>query len=216
MSNNHSGTEDDELLRVRHLVSPADVDIRIPENRVDCIGATNVLMEARLGLFCSIKCPGELILKLFDLAKELRDRGVGVISGFHAPMDKECFDILLRGKGPIAWCPARSIEGMRLKPDYKRAIVERRLCIFSPFTENKRRMSAQMAEKRNNAVATLAKRLFVAYASPGGRIEHLCKFVLTTGKPIYTFESKHTESLLELGAKVATIDEITAVEGRAK
>jgi len=175
-----------------------------------------LLDNCRLALFCSIKCPGELILKLFDLAKELRDREVGVISGFHAPMDKECFDILLRGKGPIAWCPARSIEGMRLKPEYKKAILEKRLFILSPFIENKRRMSAQMAEKRNDAVATLAERLFVAYASPGGKIEHLCRFVVTTGKPIYTFESSHTQNLLNLGAEVATIDEIASVGGRSQ
>jgi len=184
----------------------------------DCraIGDMGILDRAKLALFCSIKCPGELILKLFDLAKELRDRSVGVISGFHAPMDKECLDILLRGKGPIAWCPARSIDGMRLRPEYKKAVLEKRLFIFSPFTENKRRMSALMAERRNDMVATLAERLFVAYASPGGKIEHLCRFIVTTGKPIYTFESKHTQNLLDLGAKVATINEIAIVEGRAR
>ena len=58
------------------------------------LGQPDLLRDNLFALFCSIKCPGELILKLFDLAKELRDKGVGVISGFHAPMDKECFDIL--------------------------------------------------------------------------------------------------------------------------
>jgi len=149
------GPGDQDLLRVRHLASPADVDLGIAESHVECLGAIKILLQARLALFCSIKCPGELILKLFDLAKELRDRGVGVISGFHAPMDKECFDILLRGSGPIAWCPARSIDGMRLKPAYKKAVLEKRLFIFSPFSEGKRRITAQMAEQRNNAVATL-------------------------------------------------------------
>jgi len=179
------------------------------------IGDVTVLSSCRLGLFCSIECPGELILKLFDLAKELRDREVGVISGFHAPMDKECFDILLRGKGPVVWCPARSIDGMRLKPEYKKAILEKRLFIFSPFTENKRRMSVEMAERRNEIVVTFAERIFIAYAVPGGKTERLCRSVLTTGKPIYTFESKHTQNLLELGAKAATIAGIAAVEGPA-
>jgi predicted Rossmann fold nucleotide-binding protein DprA/Smf involved in DNA uptake len=216
VSNIHGGAEDDELLRVRHLVSPADVDLDIRESRVACIGTTRVLLGARLGLFCSIKCPGELILKLIDLAKELRDRGVGVISGFHAPMDKECFDILLRGKGPIAWCPARSIDGMRLRPEHKKAILERRLFIFSPFTENRRRISEQMAERRNEVVVTFAQRVFVAYAEPGGKTEHLSALAVSIGKPVYTFESKYNANLMKLGAKVATMDEIAIVEGRAE
>jgi len=206
--------QDNDLLQVRHLASPADIELGIRENRVDCIGAINILLRARLGLFCSVKCPGELILKLFDLAKELRDREVGVISGFHAPMDKECFDILLRGKGPIAWCPARNIDRMQLRPEYKRAILEKRLFIFSPFTENKRRISAQMAEKRNEIVVTFAERLFIAYADPGGKTERLCEAAVSLGKPVFTFESKYTQNLLALGAKVGTLNEIAVVEDR--
>jgi len=180
------------------------------------IGDQALLKQSLLALFCSIKCPGELILKLFDLAKELRDRGVGVISGFHAPMDKECFDILLRGKGPIAWCPARSIEGMRLKPEYKKAIQEKRLFIFSPFTENKRRMSEEMAERRNEIVVTFAERVFIAYADPGGKTERLCELAVSLGKPVFTFESKYTANLLTLGAKIGSIEDIAVVEDRAK
>jgi len=212
MSNTRSGAERNELLQVRHLASPADIELGIRESRVDCIGAINILLRARLALFCSVKCPGELILKLFDLAKELRDRGVGIISGFHAPMDKECLDILLRGKGPIAWCPARSIDGMRLKPAYEKAILEKRLFIFSPFTTNKRRMSAQMAEKRNEIVVTFAERVFIAYADPGGKTERLCGLAVSLGKPVFTFESKYTANLLALGAKVGTLNEIAVVE----
>lgn len=48
-----------------------------------------------LVLSCSIKCPGNVILKTYDLAGALCDAGVPVIGGFHAPMEKECLDILL-------------------------------------------------------------------------------------------------------------------------
>jgi predicted Rossmann fold nucleotide-binding protein DprA/Smf involved in DNA uptake len=34
-----------------------------------------------LALFCSVKCPGDLILKTYDLARNLRQAGVTVISG---------------------------------------------------------------------------------------------------------------------------------------
>lgn len=168
------------------------------------LGDPRLLDTSKLALFCSIKCPGELILKLFDLAKELRDRGVGVISGFHAPMDKECFDILLRGKGPIVWCPARSIEGMRLKPAYKKAVDDGRLLIVSPFPAKQSRISAEKAEQRNRLVAALAERVFVAYADPGGKTEQLCRDVVASGKPLFTFDSRHNQNLLAIGAKVQT------------
>jgi predicted Rossmann fold nucleotide-binding protein DprA/Smf involved in DNA uptake len=179
------------------------------------IGDTGLLEHALVALFCSIRCPGELILKLFDLAKELRDNGVGVISGFHAPMDKECFDILLRGKGPIVWCPARSIEKMRLKPAYKKAIDEGRLLIVSPFPAKQSRISAEQAEQRNRLVATLAERVFVAYAAPGGKTERLCREVVSLRKPLFTFESNHTDNLRAIGAKVLSAD-VTAIPPRIR
>lgn len=165
------------------------------------IGDNRILDAPKLALFCSIKCPGELILKLFDLAKELRDKEVGVVSGFHVPMDRECLDILLRGKGPIVWCPARSIEKMRLKREYRQAIEAGRLLLLSPFPAGQRRMTRDMAQVRNRLVAALAERVFVAYADPGGKTEALCRDIVATGKPLLTFDSRHNQNLLALGAK---------------
>ncbi|MBN2464660.1 DNA-processing protein DprA, partial [candidate division WOR-3 bacterium] len=147
------------------------------------IGDQGLLRVGKTALFCSIKCPGEVILKLFDFAKELRDREVGVVSGFHAPMDKECLDILLRGKGPIVWCPARSIEKMRFTRPQKQAIEDGRLLVVSPFPPGQRRMTKKLAEVRNRLVVSLAERVFVAYAAPGGKTEALCREVVATGKP---------------------------------
>ena len=70
---------------------------RAPES-IQTIGNQEILCEKKLALFCSIKCPGEIILKTYDLARHLRDTGVTVISGFHSPMEKECLRILLRGE----------------------------------------------------------------------------------------------------------------------
>jgi len=189
------------------------VDIIVAGQECRAIGNAGLLDTPKLALFCSIKCPGELILKLFDFAKELRDEGVGVISGFHAPMDKECFDILLRGTGPIVWCPARSIEGMRLRPTYRKAIDDGRLLIVSPFPAKQRRMSTEKAEVRNHLVVSLADRVFVAYAAPGGKTEALCRGAVASGKPLLTFDSRYNENLLAMGAKAVYGDEIAIHNG---
>ncbi len=51
-------------------------------------------------LFCSNKCPAEIILKAHDLAHEFKEVGVSTIGGFHSPIEKESLRVLLRGSQP--------------------------------------------------------------------------------------------------------------------
>lgn len=167
------------------------------------------LTGVKLALFCSVKCPGELILETYDLAKALRDRGAVVISGFHSPMEQECLNILLKGQQPVILCPARGTEGMRLRPEWKTPIQQGRLHLLSPFPPNCKRMTRQTAETRNSFVADTADAIFVSYAAPGGKIETLCRGLLADGKRIYTFASPKTQNLISAGAVgIRFIDEI--------
>ena len=169
--------------------------------RISIIGDPEILKRQWLGLFCSVKCPGDLILMTYDLVRALRDAGVPVISGFHTPIEKDCMDLLLRGSQPIVICPARDIRNMRQGKDLKTGIGEGRLLILSPFEGTGRRPTAQIAERRNQFVGALAAAAFVAYADPGGKTEAFAKDFMGVGKPIYTFQSQYNELLLEIGAK---------------
>jgi predicted Rossmann fold nucleotide-binding protein DprA/Smf involved in DNA uptake len=102
-----------------------------------------------VALFCSIQCPGDLILKTYDLAQALRDAEISVISGFHTPIEQDCLKILLRGTQPIIHCPARSLQKIRLSPEQKQAIGENRLLLISPFSASYPRVTAELAGKRN-------------------------------------------------------------------
>ena len=93
------------------------------------IGNLSLLSKPTIALFCSIKCPGDLILKTYDLAQALRDAKIPVISGFHTPIEQDSFKILLRGTQPIIQCPARSIHNIHLSPEQKQAMVENRLLL---------------------------------------------------------------------------------------
>jgi len=76
----------------------------------DCfwtIGNIDILNRNLLGFFCSVKCPGDIILKTYDLARSFRDAGIPLISGFHSPIEKDVFDLLLSGSQPLVVCPAR-------------------------------------------------------------------------------------------------------------
>ena len=96
-------------------------------------GANTVLNGNLWALFCSSRCPGEIILKTHDLAQAFKKSGVPTISGYHSPVEQECLRVLLRGSQPIVFCPARNIENMRLKPAWKDALSADRFLILSIF-----------------------------------------------------------------------------------
>ena len=74
-------------------------------------------------IYCSNKCPGEIILKTHDLAQKFKNRGIPTIGGFHSPIEKEFLRVLLRGSQPIIISPARSIENMRIKQEWQKPLA---------------------------------------------------------------------------------------------
>jgi hypothetical protein len=149
-------------------------------------GPLDILAGDKTGFFCSSQCPGGVVLKVFDVIAAMRDEGRTVIGGFHSPMEWECLGILLRGRQPVIWVPARSIVGMHLKPEVQPAFSGGRLLIVSPFEPKHKRVTAALADARNRFVAALADRLFVAHAAPGSRTMTLCEELHAHGKKIVT------------------------------
>lgn len=161
------------------------------------------LLDADLtALFCSQRCPGDVILKLYDLARAMRDAGVSVIGGFQTPMEKECLRILLRGDQPIVICPARGIENMRIPREWRKPLDEGRLLILSPFPPSIRRPKAAIAEQRNELVANLAKQVLIAHAAPNSKTEAFARHLAESGKPLLTLDSPSNGNLLALRAEV--------------
>ena len=136
-----------------------------------------------------------------SLTITLRDEGVTTIGGFHSPMEKECLTLLLRGMQPVIICPARSIERMRIPSAWKTPLAESRLLLLSSFTEKLHRVTANLAQKRNELVAALADVVFVAHAAFGSKTEHFFHDVLSWGKPLLTLESDKNASLIARGAR---------------
>ncbi len=165
------------------------------------LGNIQILQHKKFALFCSIRCPGKLILETYDLAKQWREAGTTVIGGFHSPMERECLNILLRSKQSVIVCPARGIEGMRLRGEYKQPLADGRLLLLSLFDAKQPRITVESAIIRNRFVAALADAVFVAYAEPGGKTEQFCREIISWGKRLYTFVDSANANLLELGAK---------------
>jgi predicted Rossmann fold nucleotide-binding protein DprA/Smf involved in DNA uptake len=141
--------------------------------RLWAIGDSGILTERKIALFCSVRCPGDAILRAYDTARKLRDEGVTVVSGFHSPVEKECLRILFRGKQPIIIGLARAMDKMRLPKEWRGPLEAGRLLILSPFAKRPRRPDRRSARRRNELVAALADEILIVHAEPGGAIEHI-------------------------------------------
>lgn len=164
-------------------------------------GQSTTLNGDLWALFCSSKCPGEIILKAHDLAQKFRNAGIPTIGGYHSPVEQECLRVLLRGSQPILLCPARSIENMRLKSAWKDALTEKRLLILSIFGKHHRRSTAVLANQRNAFVAALADKICIAHAAEDSKILEFAQMVLAWDKPIFTFDTPANKALFQLGAR---------------
>lgn len=177
------------------------------------IGQLDILRLPLLGLFCSSKCPGDAILKTYDIAKAIRDARIPVISGFHSSMEKECLSFLLRGTQPVVVCPARGIQKMRIPTLLREPLEDKRLLVLSPFEEKHQRVTGELADKRNRFVAKLATTLLFAHAGEGSKSEQLLDEQLQAGKEVYVVDVPSNGRLAKKGAKpVATGDVDTFLE----
>ena len=165
------------------------------------LGTLRLLDEPLTALFCSNRCPGDLILKTYDIARAMRDAGVPVIGGFQTPMEKECLRLLLRGEQPVVVCPARGIDNIRIPRDWRPALDDGRLLVLSPFPATVRRPTADLAAQRNELVASLASRVFIAHAARGSKTEAFARRLADAGKPLLTLDSPANEHLVEVGVQ---------------
>ena len=174
-------------------------------------GKPGLLEGELLGFFCSIRCPGDIILKIYDLARALRSTDVTLIGGFQSTMEREFLDLVLRGSAKVIICPARGLGTMRIPANWRKPLADRRLLLLSFFDDNIRRPVTAVTARRNAYVADLAARLVIAHAERGGKTEKLCKDRLARGKSVFALASADNEHLLELGAVPVTADNLLSL-----
>ena len=136
------------------------------------LGNLDLLALPQTAFFCSTRCPGHVILPAYDQAARWRDAGRCIISGFHSPVEQECLRILLRGTQPIIICPARALP-QRIPPEWRTALTAGRLLLLSGFTSAEKRITTELATRRNTLAAALADEVYFAHITPGGKSEHL-------------------------------------------
>lgn len=128
----------------------------------------------KTAFLCSQKCPAEIVLKSFDWAKEQRERGNCIVCGNHSQIEKDVFEILLKGKQPLILVLARSMK-TRWEPEIEKAVNEKRLLVISPFEKETKRVTRETAEIRNKKIIEISDKIIVGYKSKNGLLEKLLK-----------------------------------------
>ena len=197
----------------------ADPESGLP---ISLLGDPALLDRKPIALFCSVHCPGDLILKSYDLARTLRATPATLIGGFQSPIEKEFLELLLRQPVPqpgraappspsVIICPARGLTNMRIPRPWHHPLAAGRLLLLSTFPDSLRRPTAASAARRNACVAALSHRILILHAAQDGKTEALCQQALAAVKPVYTLPSPYNAHLIALGAQPIPPDDPAAL-----
>jgi len=137
-------------------------------------GNKNIIKNHKTAFLCSRKCPSDIIIKSLDWAKNKKNNGNCIISGFHSRIEKDVFNILMKGKQPIILLLARGMKKHWLA-EIKKAIEEERLLVISPFDKNVKYITQETANIRNEIMTEIADEIFLAYYTKNGNLHELLK-----------------------------------------
>lgn len=122
-------------------------------------GNKSLLQLSKTAFFCSRSIPAEEILRTYDWAREQRKQGTCIISGFHSIIEKDVFEILLKGTQPIIWVLARGLY-KKWPETIKNAVSEGRLLIITEYDEHCDRPNRDRCLERNHYVASHADSVY--------------------------------------------------------
>ena len=146
--------------------------------QVATMGDVAVWKLPKVGFLSSRKVPPAAVMKCYDWATEMRDKGVCVMGGFQSPLERDVLALLLEGRQPVVWVLARKLWTSRGVPKACRAAIEEgRLLIASPVSQSIRRADAQSASVRNRFILETAQRVVFAALDPNGALVRLLEDV---------------------------------------
>ena len=138
------------------------------------LGNEELLRLHKIAFLCSRGCPAAVSVKSRNWALSQREQGNCVISGFHSRVEKDVLCQLLAGTQPVILALARGIMP-RLAPDLQSALDAGLLLIITRYAESVTHACEDSCFQRNRLMMALADETVVAYASPGGKLERLCR-----------------------------------------
>uniref|UniRef100_UPI0040483566 hypothetical protein n=1 Tax=Roseivirga sp. TaxID=1964215 RepID=UPI0040483566 len=139
---------------------------------MEYLGNKDILKQYKTGFLSSRKCPAEVVLKSYEWAKRQRSEFNCIVSGNHSQIEKDIFEILLRGDQPLVLVLPRGLK-KRNDKTWIENVEKGRLLIISPFTKDITRVTRETAITKNETILDLSDQIVVGYKSPNGQLDQL-------------------------------------------
>ena len=123
---------------------------------VEYLGNQELLKLKKTAFLASNTISSETVLRCYDWATEMRNRGECVVSGFSSKLEQDVLHFLLKGCQPIIVVLARRMYKV-IPDELKEALAQNRLLIIS--TTSAIRQSKVTAMTRNRYVCEMADRI---------------------------------------------------------
>ena len=121
--------------------------------KVEYLGNQELLKLRKTAFLASSTISSETVLRVYDWATEMRNRGECVVSGFSSKLEQDVLHFLLKGCQPIIIVIARRMYKI-IPEELKEALTQNRLLIISTSTAV--RQSKTTALARNKYICDMA------------------------------------------------------------
>ena len=146
--------------------------------KVEYIGNRELLKLKKTAFLASSTISSETVLRCYDWATEMRNRGECVVSSFSSKLEQDVLHFLLKGSQPIIVVLARRMY--RNIPDgLKEPLAQNRLLIIS--VSNAVRQSKVTAMARNKYVCEMA--------------DSICFVGVTEQSSLYAYKNEYLNKL---------------------
>jgi len=139
---------------------------------MEFLGNKDILKHHKTGFLSSRKCPAEVVLKSYEWAKKQRAEGNCVVCGNHSQIERDVFEILLKGEQPLVLVLPRGLK-KRWDKEWLENIEKNRLLIISPFSKDITRVTRETATRKNQTIIDLSDQITVGYKSINGQLDNL-------------------------------------------
>ena len=143
------------------------------KREIQMIGNAALLERpGKVAFLSSRKVAPTAVMRCYDWATEMRDRGRCIIGGFQSALERDVLKLLLRGESPIVIVLARGL--WRVVPtEFRDAINAGFLLAVSPVSPNVTRVSEATAAVRNGYVLDHCESAVFASLDPNGSLARL-------------------------------------------
>ena len=142
--------------------------------QIATLGDASILDLHKVGFLSSRKVPPAAVMKCYDWATEMRDKGVCVMGGSQSPLERDVLTFLLQGEQPVVWVLVHKLWTEKSIPKaYRAPIATGRLLVVSPVAQTATRVDARTATIRNRYILEHSEKIVVAAIDSNGTLSRL-------------------------------------------